>query len=236
MKKNNTMPRNRGADCGLITDLTRTKALVSSVASLLGGVALFFPFRPRRVLWTAVLLACGGLLSVGTAHSAALDDDPVRRIFWQKIQAQDPYVHQGVAAAPKLSAPTMTQPTRAAAQAKPAAPSKAAAPRPVRAAPHARDWRGGVVSEVRLGILSHDVIFPTRHSLEMPNPFKSHHEDGVDFNAEVAFVSNATRTAPTSRSPAPDPARGVRLNVPCFQGHISSVNFRRPDSVAGTGI
>lgn len=49
----------------------------------------------------------------------------------------------------------------------------------------------GVISELRGGILSHDVIFPDRHDLRWPNPFRNDRESGVDVNGEVMFVSPA---------------------------------------------
>lgn len=49
----------------------------------------------------------------------------------------------------------------------------------------------GVVSEVRVGALSHDIIFPGMRNLTTPNPFRHHFERGVNLNAEVDFVSPA---------------------------------------------
>lgn len=47
----------------------------------------------------------------------------------------------------------------------------------------------GVISELRGGILSHDVIFPDRHDLRWPNPFRHDREQGIDINGEVMFLS-----------------------------------------------
>lgn len=47
----------------------------------------------------------------------------------------------------------------------------------------------GVISELRGGILSHDIDFPDRNEWRTPNPFKHRYEGGVDLNAEVLFVS-----------------------------------------------
>lgn len=55
--------------------------------------------------------------------------------------------------------------------------------------PDAPLW--GVISEIRGGILSHDVIFPDRHDLRWPNPFRNDRESGVDLNGEVLFTSPA---------------------------------------------
>ena len=47
----------------------------------------------------------------------------------------------------------------------------------------------GVISELRFGALSHDVVFPGLRNITAPNPFRHHFERGVNLNAEVAFVS-----------------------------------------------
>ena len=47
----------------------------------------------------------------------------------------------------------------------------------------------GFVSEARVGVLSHDIVFPGLHSLKAPNPFRHRYERGVNLNAEVIFVS-----------------------------------------------
>jgi len=45
------------------------------------------------------------------------------------------------------------------------------------------------VSEVRLGLLSHDIHFPNRKKFRAPNPFENRYESGVNINPEVVFVS-----------------------------------------------
>ena len=47
----------------------------------------------------------------------------------------------------------------------------------------------GAISELRGGVLNHDVIFPNRSSLRMPNPFRQRMEGGVNLNGEVIFVA-----------------------------------------------
>lgn len=47
----------------------------------------------------------------------------------------------------------------------------------------------GVISELRGGVLAHDVVFPSTRNLNAPNPFHHHFERGVNLNAEVVFVS-----------------------------------------------
>ncbi len=47
----------------------------------------------------------------------------------------------------------------------------------------------GVVSELRLGVLSNDLAFTDRAGLTFPNPFHHRHERGVNVSGEVIFVS-----------------------------------------------
>jgi len=47
----------------------------------------------------------------------------------------------------------------------------------------------GVVSELRLGLLSHDARFPSRHEFHAPNPFENRYESGININPEVVFTS-----------------------------------------------
>lgn len=47
----------------------------------------------------------------------------------------------------------------------------------------------GVITEIRGGVLSHDVLFPDRHDLRWPNPFNNDRESGVDINGEALFES-----------------------------------------------
>jgi hypothetical protein len=53
--------------------------------------------------------------------------------------------------------------------------------------PMQRPWGG--ISELRGGLLNHDVIFPNRGSLRMPNPFRQRAEGGVNLNGELIFVA-----------------------------------------------
>jgi lipid A 3-O-deacylase len=47
----------------------------------------------------------------------------------------------------------------------------------------------GVVSELRVGVLAHDVVFPSSRHLDAPNPFRHHFERGANLNGEILFVS-----------------------------------------------
>jgi lipid A 3-O-deacylase len=50
----------------------------------------------------------------------------------------------------------------------------------------------GVVSELRLGVLSHDMAFTGRVGLTFPNPFRHRYERSVNVSGEVIFVSPAS--------------------------------------------
>jgi hypothetical protein len=62
-----------------------------------------------------------------------------------------------------------------------------AEPRPRGEAQDGPPW--GVISELRVGLLAHDVVFPSFRHVVVPNPFGRHFEGGVNLNAEIAFVS-----------------------------------------------
>lgn len=111
-------------------------------------------------------------------------------------QAQPTYRTQPAYQTPNAYTPATSTYTQPAPQA--AAPVRRSAPQPAAARPAepvemAEAERGaplyGFISELRAGVLSHDIVFPTRHDLQAPNPFDNDHEDGIDLNAEVVFVS-----------------------------------------------
>lgn len=91
-----------------------------------------------------------------------------------------PSAQASAAASPTPAAPA---PARRAQPASSATTSAAAVAEP----PRTPLW--GVISEVRGGILSHDISFPDRNQWRSPNPFKHRYEGGVDINGEVLFVS-----------------------------------------------
>lgn len=105
--------------------------------------------------------------------------DPVMRLFYQQLQAQAPYFNTPTAGAPQAYQP---QPVYASARTE--QPLFGAA---TGGAPLAPLW--GYVSELRFGVLSHDIKFPSRHKMHMPNPFANRYEGGVNLNPEVVFVS-----------------------------------------------
>lgn len=66
-----------------------------------------------------------------------------------------------------------------------------------------------LISEVRLGLLSHDIKFPNRHKFRAPNPFENRYESGVNINPEVVFLSPDVLDVLW----APRPHAGVSLNT-----------------------
>jgi hypothetical protein len=66
-----------------------------------------------------------------------------------------------------------------------------------------------LVSEVRLGLLSHDIKFPNRKKFRAPNPFENRYESGVNINPEVVFISPDILKVLL----APRPHAGVSLNM-----------------------
>ena len=66
-----------------------------------------------------------------------------------------------------------------------------------------------VISEARLGFLSHDVRFPSRHQLHAPNPFENRYESGINFNPEIVFISPKF----LSSLQTPRPHVGFSLNL-----------------------
>lgn len=66
-----------------------------------------------------------------------------------------------------------------------------------------------VISEVRLGLLSHDIKFPNRKKFRAPNPLENRYESGVNINPEVVFLSPDILDILW----APRPHAGVSLNI-----------------------
>ena len=64
-------------------------------------------------------------------------------------------------------------------------------------------------SEVRLGLLSHDIKFPNRKKFRAPNPFENRYESGININPEVVFFSPAILDALS----APRPHVGISINT-----------------------
>lgn len=135
-----------------------------------------------------------------TANAAAQQQSNAADIYWQLMNSNNSQFRYGAVAIPPQPAPRMVNPAQtvqsptqpyATIASQYSAPNYAAI-----AAPEAdgqssgpRDPLWGVVSELRGGILSHDVIFPDRHDLRWPNPFRNDRESGVDINGEVLFTS-----------------------------------------------
>ena len=66
-----------------------------------------------------------------------------------------------------------------------------------------------LVSEARLGLLSHDVKFPNRKKFRAPNPFENRYESGININPEVVFHSPSILDFLW----APRPHAGVSVNM-----------------------
>jgi len=64
-----------------------------------------------------------------------------------------------------------------------------AAPRAARAEGAAAGPLWGFVSELRVGVLSHDMLFPSPRKLFLPDPFRHHFETGASVNGEILFAS-----------------------------------------------
>lgn len=99
----------------------------------------------------------------------------------------------------------------------PASPSVAAPlSGPAAAAVRAPDPPGealwGVVSELRFGVLSHDMVFPSPRKPELPNPFHHRFERGANINAEILFVS-------------PRPFRYVLSPRPRIGGSVNTLGY-----------
>jgi lipid A 3-O-deacylase len=47
----------------------------------------------------------------------------------------------------------------------------------------------GLVSELRVGVLSHDMAFPGPRDVFLPDPFRHRHETGASVNGEILFAS-----------------------------------------------
>lgn len=152
---------------------------------------------------TQALLVAGALsISLfGTNGALAQQQSRAADIYWQLMNANNSQFRYGAVAVPTQPQPrtvqqpiTNTQSRTNRHMTQNSAPNYKAiassSPEPMDSKKSGEPlW--GVVSEVRGGILSHDVIFPDRHDLRWPNPFRNDRESGVDFNGEVLFTSPA---------------------------------------------
>ncbi|MCW8914566.1 MAG: acyloxyacyl hydrolase [Magnetovibrio sp.] len=128
--------------------------------------------------------------------------------FWQLVRAQDPYFNksgsilpqrytraQAPAVRPAPGQPTYKQQpmpymqlSQDASQPLSQFPSHySSASTQAQAANDDALW--GYISELRFGLLSHDVRFPSRHEFHAPNPFENRYESGINLNPEVVFTS-----------------------------------------------
>jgi hypothetical protein len=74
----------------------------------------------------------------------------------------------------------------------------------------------GIVSELRLGVLSHDMAFTGKPGLTFPNPFRHRHESSVNVSGEVIFRS----PPPFRYIGSPRPRVGASVNLAGFTDDV----------------
>ena len=155
-------------------------------------------------------LIAGALLGGFGVNAAAqsVDADPkATNVFWNMVQAQDPYFNKSGSVMPQRYTRMETRPapvsnTRPApwdyGQSNQVYPNTSypntSSTRVAQATvgeyePQDSDALWGYISELRFGVMGHDVRFPSRHEFHMPNPFETRYEGGVNLNPEVIFTS-----------------------------------------------
>ena len=152
----------------------------------------------KRVFVTAVsgLFAA---MALGALPFPAAAEPLQQYSYWDLVKAQDPYFNKSGSIVPQrytanapAPAPKPTPGKRSYNQENPLpfVPYTTAQHRAAPAQPMASDTSSDrLISEVRLGVLSHDVTFPNRHEFQTPNPFSNRYESGVNINPEVVFTS-----------------------------------------------
>jgi len=133
--------------------------------------------RNASVLLSSVFLALLACAAVRPALAQQVPQDPVMRHSHQQLQAQAPHFN-----APVVGAPQVTRPQVVAANTAPPLYSSQQ-----QGGTRAPLW--GYISELRFGVLSHDVRFPSRHKMHAPDPFTNRYEGGINLNPEVVFTS-----------------------------------------------
>ena len=126
--------------------------------------------------------------------------EPIQQYsYWDLVKAQDPYFNKSGSVLPQryttsapATAPKSTQRSHPHSQEAPlpfvpytTAQHRMSAPQSM--ASGASSNR--LISELRLGVLSHDIQFPSRHGFEAPNPFENRYESGININPEFVFTS-----------------------------------------------
>ncbi|MEG3618166.1 acyloxyacyl hydrolase [Magnetovibrio sp. PR-2] len=140
-----------------------------------------------------------GFVQAASAQSAGAQPQ-ASNVFWSMVQAQDPYFNKPASVMPRSYTRTETKPVPAArtrpdpwdyGQSYQTYPNTrvAAADPAQRSAYGNSDALWGYISELRFGVMGHDVRFPSRHEFHMPNPFENRYEGGVNVNPEVIFTS-----------------------------------------------
>lgn len=162
-----------------------------------------------------------GGFATGAAAQSTDPDPKATNVFWSMVQAQDPYFNKSGSVMGQRYTRTDTRPV----------PSSSARPAPwdygqanqvypntaYQVAESTSDeyrqtntdalW--GYISELRFGVMGHDVRFPSRHEFHMPNPFENRYEGGVNLNPEVIFTSPDW----LDWAYAPRPRVGISINT-----------------------
>lgn len=176
-----------------------------------------FQLRVRHA-WRFTLFAVTLFVSLVASNVEATERSRAADIYWQMINANNAQFRYGAVKTPTppQPAPVFQFGTRLPQQ--PQNPvQNYATPNDVTIASNnesmpktsSKSPLWGVVSEIRGGILSHDVIFPDRHDLKTPNPFRNDRESGVDINGEVLFISPELLSVLFS----PRPHAGLMINT-----------------------
>jgi lipid A 3-O-deacylase len=81
----------------------------------------------------------------------------------------------------------------------------------------------GIVSQVRVGVLSHDMAFTGDSGLTFPDPFRHRHESGANVSGEVTFVSPAI----FNHIGSPRPRVGASVNLAGYTNDVyADLNWR----------
>lgn len=141
-------------------------------------------------VWRLAIIAGLFVTIIGPSVAIANEQSRAADIYWQMINANNAKFRYGAVKAPPQPHPVQVQQNyvQASQYDSPNYVASASTDNGKKSSTHKKAlW--GVVSELRGGILSHDVIFPDRHDLRWPNPLRNDRENGVDINGEVLFLS-----------------------------------------------
>ena len=166
----------------------------------------------KRILNTIAggMIAGAALSAFGVNVSAqTVNADPqATNVFWSMVQAQDPYFNKSGSVMPQRYTRMDTRPVPVKSDSRPApwdyGQANQVYPNRSYTTASYTDTSGsymggsdggnsdalwGYISELRFGVMGHDVRFPSRHKFHMPNPFSNRYEGGLNLNPEVIFTS-----------------------------------------------